>query len=135
MLPRSCFLLADSKSNSSTFDPRSTTTRVSSGCDASMSILFAMMDSRHGDRGQDLRQVPLRERRSRPLAACTAEARGVCVRTAVDRRCATYRDALWFVDGLRDLGLWPGRTTPCEVVAGADAQPVTRGEWRRHDSQ
>ena len=43
MLPRSCFLLADSKSNSSMRLPLRTTTRVSSGCDASMSILLLDM--------------------------------------------------------------------------------------------
>src|SRR4249920_47589 len=43
MLPRSCLRLADSKSNSSTRLPRSTTTLVSSGWAASMSILLAMI--------------------------------------------------------------------------------------------
>src|ERR1700721_564990 len=42
MLPRSCLRLADSKSNSSTRFPRTTTTRVSSGWVASMSILLAI---------------------------------------------------------------------------------------------
>src|SRR5271166_4713119 len=45
MLPRSGRLLADSKSNSSTRLPRRTTTRVSSGWDASMIILLAMVNS------------------------------------------------------------------------------------------
>src|SRR6478609_3222422 len=45
MLPRSGLLLADSKSNSSTRLPRSTTTRVSSGWEASMIILLAMINS------------------------------------------------------------------------------------------
>ena len=45
MLPRSGLLLADSKSNSSTRLPLSTTTRVSSGWEASMIILFAMKNS------------------------------------------------------------------------------------------
>src|SRR3954451_14214277 len=45
MFPRSCFLLAASKSNSSTLFPRTTTTRVSSGWEASISILLAMRDS------------------------------------------------------------------------------------------
>src|SRR5215467_7423944 len=50
MLPRSCLRLADSKSNSSTRLPRRTTTRVSSGWVASMSILFGIeysLDGRH----------------------------------------------------------------------------------------
>src|SRR5690349_19970873 len=42
MLPRSCLRLADSKSNSSTRFIRTTTTRVSSGWVASMSILLAI---------------------------------------------------------------------------------------------
>src|SRR6516165_4533400 len=45
MLPRSCLRLADSKSNSSTRWPRRTTTRVSSGCVASISILLAIEQS------------------------------------------------------------------------------------------
>src|SRR6185437_2824078 len=61
MFPLSGFLLADSKSNSSTRLPLSTTTRVSSGWDASMIILLDIVDSRgaptpwardsHGDGG------------------------------------------------------------------------------------
>src|SRR5689334_12201937 len=47
MLPRSCLRLADSKSNSSTRLPRNTTTLVSSGWAASMSILFAMIGYLH----------------------------------------------------------------------------------------
>src|SRR3954451_10629948 len=65
MFPRSCRLEADSKSNSSTFWPRTTTTRVSSGREASISILFAMTNSRHGDR----------RRRSLPVARRGLEAR------------------------------------------------------------
>src|SRR5712672_1714997 len=42
IFPRSCLRLADSKSNSSTRFPRTTTTRVSSGWVASMSILLAI---------------------------------------------------------------------------------------------
>src|SRR6202020_1375069 len=45
LFPRSGRLLADSKSNSSTRLPRRTTTRVSSGCEASMIILLAMVNS------------------------------------------------------------------------------------------
>src|SRR6516225_2184505 len=48
MLPLSCFLCADSKSNSSTRLPRKTTTRVSSGWVASMSILLAICKSHEG---------------------------------------------------------------------------------------
>src|SRR5689334_23915409 len=40
MLPLSCFLFELSKSNSSTRDPSTTTTRVSSAWAASMSIFF-----------------------------------------------------------------------------------------------
>src|SRR5665647_3933070 len=42
MLPRRSLRAADSKSNSSTRPLRSTTTRVSSGCVASMSILLVL---------------------------------------------------------------------------------------------
>src|SRR4029079_16266974 len=45
MLPRSCLRLADSKSNSSTRLPRITTTRVSSGWDASISILLVIIEA------------------------------------------------------------------------------------------
>src|ERR1700733_12572019 len=48
MLPRSCLRCADSKSNSSTRLPRRTTTRVSSGWVASMSILLAIGKSHKG---------------------------------------------------------------------------------------
>src|SRR5262249_35721144 len=48
MLPRSCLRLADSKSNSSTRFPRTTTTRVSSGWVASMSILLAIEPTLRG---------------------------------------------------------------------------------------
>src|SRR5580704_1819854 len=48
MLPRSCLRCAASKSNSSTRLPRSTTTRVSSGWVASMSILLAIKQSHEG---------------------------------------------------------------------------------------
>src|SRR4029079_1342646 len=48
MLPCSCLRLADSKSNSSTRLPRITTTRVSSGWDASISILLVIIES-HSD--------------------------------------------------------------------------------------
>src|SRR5437588_5808222 len=48
MLPRSCLRLADSKSNSSTRLPRRTTTRVSSGWAASMSILLGIDQSLGG---------------------------------------------------------------------------------------
>src|SRR5579863_5678620 len=48
MFPRRGLLLADSKSNSSTRFPRRTTTRVSSGWEASMIILLAMANSLAG---------------------------------------------------------------------------------------
>src|SRR6266446_3412176 len=48
MLPRSCLRLADSKSNSSTRLPRRTTTRVSSGWVASISILLGIDQSLDG---------------------------------------------------------------------------------------
>src|SRR5881398_1633253 len=50
MLPFSCRRLADSKSNSSTRLPRRTTTRVSSGWVASISILLAIDRSLDGGR-------------------------------------------------------------------------------------
>src|SRR4029450_9842975 len=48
MWPRSCLRVADSKSNSSTRWPRRTTTRVSSGCAASISILLGIDQSLDG---------------------------------------------------------------------------------------
>lgn len=51
MFPASCRLLMLSKSNSSTFEPSATTTRVSSGCVASISIFFAI-DSIAARRGR-----------------------------------------------------------------------------------
>src|SRR6516165_7597654 len=48
ILPRSCLRVADSKSNSSTRWPRRTTTRVSSGCAASTSILLGIDRSLDG---------------------------------------------------------------------------------------
>src|SRR5215213_1963198 len=65
MFPRSCRLEADSKPNSSTFWLRTTTTRVSSGWEASISILFAITNAPHGDR----------RRRSWPVARRVLEAR------------------------------------------------------------
>src|ERR1700722_14992554 len=55
MLPRSGFLLADSKSNSSTRLPLSTTTRVSSGWEASIIILFGMCNSHRARAGGSVR--------------------------------------------------------------------------------
>src|ERR1700722_15269962 len=55
MLPRSGFLLADSKSNSSTRLPLRTTTRVSSGWEASMIILLDMCNSRGARAGGSVR--------------------------------------------------------------------------------
>src|SRR5271169_873463 len=55
MLPRSGFLLADSKSNSSTRLPLRTTTRVSSGWEASMIILLDMCNSRRARAGGSVR--------------------------------------------------------------------------------
>src|ERR1700681_1362893 len=48
MFPRSCLRLADSKTNSSTRLPRRTTTRVSSGWVASISILLGIDWTRDG---------------------------------------------------------------------------------------
>src|SRR4051812_27769532 len=60
MLPRSCLRLADSKSNSSTRLPRTTTTRVSSGWVASISILLGIDQSLSAQR----RRAPPPGRRS-----------------------------------------------------------------------
>src|SRR5579883_310023 len=88
MLPRSCLRLADSKSNSSTRFPRSTTTRVSSGWVASMSILLAIEPTLGGAlvrarpapkrRAEDaLRRTELWvETRGRPCAMRRARVRG-----------------------------------------------------------
>src|SRR6516164_5916326 len=58
MLPRSCLRLADSKSNSSTRLPRRTTTRVSSGWAASISILFGIDQSHAGRRPRARLRLP-----------------------------------------------------------------------------
>src|SRR6516225_8425662 len=79
MLPLNCLRCADSKSNSSTRLPRKTTTRVSSGWVASMSILLAIGKS-HGDRARSRRAAsaggeetgPIFVKRSGPEVASTA---------------------------------------------------------------
>src|SRR6202050_816310 len=55
IFPRSGFLLADSKSNSSTRLPLRTTTRVSSGWEASIIILLDMCNSRGARAGGSVR--------------------------------------------------------------------------------
>src|ERR1700719_421000 len=62
MLPRSCLRLADSKSNSSTRLPRRTTTRVSSGWVASISILLGIDRSHTGMRRRGRATQPRRRR-------------------------------------------------------------------------
>src|SRR5208283_3769500 len=78
MLPRSGFLSAASKSNSWTLFPRSTTTRVSSGWEASISILLGMGDSfSRRARGIEagLRDPTFRARdRRRRMIPCCADA-------------------------------------------------------------
>src|SRR2546427_1864453 len=69
MLPRSCLRLADSKSNSSTRLPRRTTTRVSSGWVASISILLGIDQSLDGRRRRGRPAAPRgRSRTARPGA-------------------------------------------------------------------
>src|SRR5215469_16570233 len=68
MLPRSCLRLADSKSNSSTRFPRTTTTRVSSGWVASMSILLAIDVTRDG---ASARAGPARQRQAEDVMGRT----------------------------------------------------------------
>src|SRR5258708_38491664 len=63
MLAISCLRLADSKSNSSTRLPRRTTTRVSSGWVASISILFGIDESHDGGMPARDRPSPRRGRR------------------------------------------------------------------------
>ncbi len=65
MLPFTCFLVDDSKSNSSSRLPLSTTTRVSSGWAASMSMRFAIR--------AELRGARLRPLQKRPAARCCGE--------------------------------------------------------------
>jgi hypothetical protein len=58
MLPASWRLFSDSKSNSSTLFPSTTTTRVSSACVASMSIFFAIESlGTAGDAGLGARRI------------------------------------------------------------------------------
>src|SRR5215469_12384542 len=61
MLPLNCLRCADSKSNSSTRLPRRTTTRVSSGWVASISILLAIGKSHRDRLGRLRRAVPARD--------------------------------------------------------------------------
>jgi hypothetical protein len=68
MLPLSCLRCADSKSNSSTRLPRKTTTRVSSGWVASMSILLAIGKSHTGWRAASSRPDRRGLRALRPIA-------------------------------------------------------------------
>src|SRR6202161_4470841 len=68
MLPLSGFLLADSKSNSSTLLPRSTTTRVSSGWEGSLIILLVMNTSREARADAPAR--PGRESEGHARGAC-----------------------------------------------------------------
>src|ERR1700751_69659 len=89
MLPLNCLRCADSKSNSSTRLPRKTTTRVSSGWVASMSILLAIGKSL-GDRARSRRAAsaggeetgPIFVEWSGPEGASTASIE----RTAVGKR-------------------------------------------------
>src|ERR1700741_3084708 len=66
MLPLNCLRCADSKSNSSTRLPRKTTTRVSSGWVASMSILLAIGKS-HGDRARSRRAASAGGEKTGPI--------------------------------------------------------------------
>src|SRR3974390_3011534 len=97
MLPRSCLRLADSKSNSSTRFPRTTTTRVSSGWVASMSILLAL-DVTHG--GASARTRPAPERQAEDVME---------------------RTELWVETKHRQRG---GRRTRMRGRAGGDCDPV-----------
>jgi len=79
MLPLSCLRCADSKSNSSTRLPRRTTTRVSSGWVASMSILLAICKSHEGRRAALF--VPKR-RRTRRAASLSVKGTDRVLRSA-----------------------------------------------------
>src|SRR6516225_4963775 len=66
ILPLNCLRCADSKSNSSTRLPRKTTTRVSSGWVASMSILLAIGNS-HADRACSRRAASAPSEETSPI--------------------------------------------------------------------
>src|SRR5262249_51481835 len=115
MLPRSCLRLADSKSNSSTRFPRTTTTRVSSGWVASMSILLAIANSSWGApaRGAPTRTAP---RRAAPRGARQNDGRGglsgrgpnrAVQRASDPPRAALYRRVGGGDVGSRAIGPWP----------------------------
>src|SRR5258708_250338 len=109
MLPRSCLRLADSKSNSSTRLPRRTTTLVSSGWVASISILLGIDWSLDG--------TPARFRPSSP--------RG---------RYGTARPGNGLI-----VGEWKGlcgrrRNPDARSLAGAECASATHGVVRRRDA-
>src|SRR6476660_2376372 len=90
MLPRSCLRLALSKSNSSTRLPRRTTTRVSSGWVASISILLDIEFS-HGPRRRGIRRRPVPARRATDGAAERYDVRGI-------GRCDQARAVIQFAE-------------------------------------
>src|SRR5215470_8337435 len=113
MLPLSWRRFADSKSNSSTRFPRTTTTRVSSGWVASMSILLAIDNSSCGGPAGTLARVE--PRRAAPRGARRNDGGGGNDRgpnRALERRTDPPRAALYLrvceTDaGSRAFGPWP----------------------------
>src|SRR6202011_3892759 len=115
ILPLSWRRFADSKSNSSTRFPRKTTTRVSSGWVASMSILLAIDNSSCGApaRGTLARAKP---RRAAPRGARRNDGRGglydrgpnrAAQRASDPTRAALYLRVGGADDGSRAVGPWP----------------------------
>src|SRR5215470_5234320 len=115
MLPLSWRRFADSKSNSSTRFPRTTTTRVSSGWVASMSILLAIDNSSCGAsaRGTLARARP---RRAAPRGARRNDGRGGLDDRRPNRgtqegsdphRAALFLRVCDWDDNSRAVGPWP----------------------------
>jgi hypothetical protein len=86
-----------------------------------------MMNSRHGDRGQS-REHGLLE--GQPAAPRTDAAGESCVWIAVDRRCASESDALWF-----RLTLGAGRSPAAGRPETEEDAKLAHKERRRHESQ
>src|SRR5262245_3954867 len=119
MLPRSCLRLADSKSNSSTRLPRRTTTRVSSGWVASISILLGIDQSLDRKRPHSRVRAP----HGRPKAA----QQGTCL-TVVEwkgrQRASVERSR--HCTGCDKAGGVAARRRLVVIVVGFDA-------WSEHD--
>src|ERR1700724_3140248 len=128
MLPRSCLRLADSKSNSSTRFPRTTTTRVSSGWVASMSILLAIELTLEGAPAS-ARPAPWRRRAEDAMRRGGLRGRSAAHSVLVGH--PPHHPGPWIERleergnaGRRDPHVVCRRYLACTAIAAADAFPV-----------